>query len=102
MNTLPTETTIDVLIDEKTGQHYSIVPEEDAEYITIAEYIRRRHQADLKKDALAAPLYDSSIRKVTKRGEIVLYRQGSHFFINWNKYKNWVFLRYRQLPNNSK
>lgn len=91
-----------IQIDEKTGQHYTTIAEDGAEYIPISEYIRRRHKADLEKDSLANPLYDSSIRKVTKRGEIVLYKQGIHFFIDWNKYKNWVFLRYKQAAKTAK
>jgi hypothetical protein len=100
MNTLATADT-DIQIDEKTGQHYTTVAEEGADYITIADYIRRRHAADLEKDPLADPLYDSSLRKVIKRGEIVLFKQGIHFFIDWNKYRNWVFHRYKQGPKKS-
>lgn len=87
-----------VQVDEKTKQHFTTIRVDGHEYITITEFIRRRHAADLEKDPLANPLYDSSIRKVTRRGDIVLMKQGIHFFIDWDMYKNWVFHRYKQGP----
>lgn len=96
MDTLLTLDNNTVKVDPKTKQHYTTVPDPDAEYISMAEYIRRRNAEFLEKDKLAPTLYDRSVRLVTKRGDIVLYRQGVHFFIDWNKYKSWVFNRFKQ------
>lgn len=97
MNNLQTEES-PVHIDPKTGLQYTTVADDSAEYIIMSEYIRRRHEADLLKDKLADKLYDTSIRNVIKRGDIILYKQGTHFFIDWNKYKNWVFSRHKRMP----
>lgn len=97
MNSPQTEEII-VQTDPKTKLKYTTVADDNAEYIIMSEYIRRRHELDLQKDKLADRLYDTSIRNVIKRGDIVLYKQGSHYFIDWNKYKNWVFSRHKRMP----
>lgn len=96
MDTLLTENNNTVQIDPKTKQHYTTVPDPNAEYIIVSEYVNRRNAEFLKKDPLAPLLYPNSVRLVTKRGDIVLYRQGVHFFIDWNKYKSWVFNKFKQ------
>lgn len=97
-NLLNTAEEPQVLIDPKSGLYYITQPEEGAEYVSMAEYIRRRHKADKEKDPLADVLYHTSIRNVMKRGDIVMLKQGIHFFIDWNKYKFYVFQRYKQMP----
>ncbi len=88
--------TINIEIDPKTGIYYTTEFDEKAEYLPMVEYIRRRHEADLKKDSLASPLYETSIKRVVKRGDIVLYKQGVHYYIDWNKYQNWIFHRHKK------
>lgn len=97
MNTTANDT-IAVQVDPKTGLHYTEQREEGADYVTVTEYIRRHHKAALEKDPQAKPLYDTSLRKVMKRGEILVLKQGAHFFIDWNKYKGYVFVQYMQRP----
>lgn len=98
MHTLPEIDPSTILTDEKTGIKYTTTPEEGAEYVSVAQYIRKRHEADLKKDAQALPLYDSSVRKVMRRGSIIALKSDIHFFIDWNRYKDFMFMRYGQLP----
>ncbi len=73
-------------------------PEDGAEYVSVSEYIRKRHQADLLNDPLAEPLYHTSLRRVIENGDMQILVQGGHRFVDWNKYKSFVFMRYKQMP----
>lgn len=77
-------------------------PDPKGEYVSQAEYIRRRHEADLKKDALADPLFPNTLHRHIKRGHIEVLKQGGNVFIDWNKYHNFVFKRYRQAADTSR
>lgn len=70
----------------------------NGDYVTIAEYIRRRHAADLLKDATASALYHTSLLQPIRKGYIHVYQEGNNKFINWNKYRTYLFRRNFQLP----
>ncbi len=70
----------------------------NGDYVSIAEYIRRRHKKDLEKNAAASPLYHSIILKKISEGLIPILVQGSSKFIDWNKSGEFLFKRNFQLP----
>ena len=68
------------------------------DYIILSEYIRRKHALMLENDPFANPVDRSSIMRAVERGDIELYRQGTMVFIDWNKYKGFLFRQYGQMP----
>ena len=68
------------------------------EPITISEYIRRKHALMLETDELAKPVDRGTIDRAVKRGDIVLIKQVTMSFIDWNVYKHFIFRQYGQMP----
>ena len=70
----------------------------NGDYVSIAEYIRRRHKKDLEKDATASPLYHTALIKKIREGLIPIFVQGKSKFIDWNKSGDFLFKRNFQMP----
>lgn len=68
------------------------------EYITIADYIRRKHELMLKTDPLAKPVDRGAVMRAIDRGDIIPYRQGKFKFIDWKAAKDLIFRQYFQMP----
>lgn len=65
------------------------------DYVSKSGYIRRRYKQDLETDENAYPLYIQNLTRAIDRGEIVVLVQGKRQFIDWNKYRHFVFLRWK-------
>lgn len=62
------------------------------EYITIAEYCRRKNEMRLLQNPDApSRLHDTTIYNAIKKGLIGVFVQGTRRYIDWNKYKNVIF-----------
>ncbi len=62
-----------------------------AELIQISEYVRRINEQRLKADPLAPVIYNDKIHNLINTGEFETVKFGRGRFIDWNKYKHWVF-----------
>lgn len=71
---------------------------EGMDLVNVAEYIRRKHAMDLKKDPLANPISNSTILNKIREGHIKIVELNGGKFIDWNVYKNLPFKRYFQMP----
>ena len=65
--------------------------EPQTDYITMAEYIRKKHALMLLSNPNARALDHRSLNRAIERGDIIPYKQGDLTFIDWNAYKNIVF-----------
>lgn len=70
----------------------------DQMLVSLAEFRRRRHRADLLKDPLARAVSMSQIRAKIISGSIELVSCGGNFFIDWNRYKDFIFRVYFTMP----
>lgn len=62
------------------------------EYITIAEYRRRKNELRLQTNPDAPTLlHDTTIANAIKKGLIGVFVQGTRRYIDWNKYKGVIF-----------
>lgn len=79
-----------------------MIAETEPDYISITEYIRRRHAKDLEKDPTAKPLWSNTVNAAIIRGDIEIHMQGRFKFIDWNKAKDVLFRRYGEIPVKSR
>lgn len=70
----------------------------EPEWVTLTEYIRRKHQQDLLKDALARPVSSNTVRSKMKAGHIKFTEEGGRRFIDWKKYADFPLRTYFQMP----
>ncbi len=68
------------------------------EYVTIADFIRRKHELMLETDPLAKPIDRGAVMRAIDRGDIIPYKQGKFKFIDWKAAKNLIFRQYFQMP----
>jgi len=71
---------------------------DNAELVTVSEYVRRKHAADLIIDPTCSPISKSTINKKIAQGYIQVVEANGNKFIDWNVYKNLPFRRYFQMP----
>jgi hypothetical protein len=59
--------------------------------ITIAEYVRRKNELLLSNNPGALKVHDSAVRRKIAGGFIEVVESGGNFFIDWPRYKEFVF-----------
>jgi hypothetical protein len=73
-----------------------------ADWVTITEYIRRKHQADKEKDALATKVSFRTILSKIRSGAMKARQEDDRHFIDWEKYKDYPLRTYFQMPTRKK
>jgi hypothetical protein len=71
---------------------------DNADLVTVSEYARRKHAADLLIDPTSSPISKTTINKKIAQGYIQVIPVNGNKFIDWNIYKNLPFRRYGQMP----
>lgn len=70
----------------------------EAEWVTVTEFIRRKHRMDVEKDALARPVAANTVNSKLNAGSIAFRQEGKRRFIDWNRYKDYPLRTYFQMP----
>lgn len=64
------------------------------EFVTVAEYLRKVNSARFAKDPLAPTLYPRSVTAEIKAGRIDCEKHGRFVLVDYNKYKDYMFINY--------
>ena len=64
------------------------------EYVTQAEYLRRKNKQRQEANSGAAEIAPTTLRRKIKEGHIVIFEEGGNKYIDWNIYGDFLFKKY--------
>ena len=91
------ETIVKKKVARKKPRTRNIQSEEALDPVTIAEYVRRKNLLVREKDPTAPMVWPHSVNNAINGGYISVVVQGGNTFVDWERYKNYIFRTARRV-----